>query len=204
MKLPYRILMKGNKFYPQRFEQNFGSERNGPKVYDTEAGARKYIKKQAEYAVRISKEYNTKYGKDRTEYDQYESSWLQDIDSAELVVEDEVIVTHVAPVKSYVQNVMKYIVLKTEDSDGNYHELPIMFPYVLVHKEMKECTWRALCESDHRMVEVLGAGFCTTENNKVKCYGESESLGIKSRGEQDQSAFARCQRSESSTIFERK
>lgn len=204
MKLPYSILVKGGKFYPQRMGQYFGSVRSGPKVYNTEEGARKFLKKQAEYAVKISYEFRTKYGADRTEYDPFEKAWVRDIDQAELVIAEEEIVTEVAPVKSYSSNVMKYIVLKTEDSNGKFHELPIMFPYVLVHKEMKECTWRALCESEHRMVEVLGAGFCTTENNQVKCYGESESLGIKSRGVQDQQAFARCQRSETSTIFERK
>ena len=203
MELPYRILQKGDKFYPQIFNNNFGSERTGPKSFPKEEMARKYMQKQARYRLKLSWEHRQKYATDRTEYDQYEQQWLNDIDKAPLIVEE----VAPEPVKERVihtASVMKYIVIRSEDVRGNLHELPVMFPYVLIHREMKECVWRALMESDHRFIECIGAGFCTIQNNRIKCYGESESLGVKSRGKTDEQAFDRCERSETSTLVNRK
>lgn len=103
---------------------------------------------------------------------------------------------------------MKYVVLKSEDEHGHIHELPIMFPYVLIHKEMKECGWRALMQSEHRFIECVGAGFCNLDKGSkgeliVRCHGESESLGIKSRGALDEAAFSRCERGLTYTVTER-
>jgi hypothetical protein len=203
MELPYRILQKGDKFYPQIFKNNFGSERSGPKSFPNEETARKFMAKQARYRLKLSWEHRQKYATDRTEYDKYEQEWLNNIDKAPLVVEEpEPVVVKERVI--HTASVMKYIVIRSEDQRGHLHELPIMFPYVLIHKEMKECTWRALMESDHRFIECIGAGFCTIQNNRIKCYGESESLGIKSRGKIDEQAFDRCERSETSTLVNRK
>lgn len=202
--MPYRILAKDDKFYPQLFKVNFGTERKGPVRYDTEEGARKFLKKQADHRVLISAQYFKKHGKPHNAVVEHEKTWAENIHTAPLVVEESAPVVE-EPKKPYRYNPMqmKYIVIKSEDRNGRVHELPVMFPYVLVHKEMKECVWRALMESDHRFIEVVGAGFCTVENNVVKCYGESESLGISSRGKLDTQAFDRCERSETSTIVEK-
>lgn len=208
LEMPYRILAKDGKFFPQRFKQMFGSKRHGATRYDTEAGARKHIKQQAAYRVLGSEQYFKKHGVAPHGFMEHEKKWLENIDSAPLVVEESQPepVVETKPEKKFRFNPleMKYIVVKSEDRNGRIHELPVMFAYALVHREMKECVWRALIESEHRFIEVVGAGFCTVENNAVKCYGESESLGIGSRGKLDTQAFDRCERSETSTIVEKR
>lgn len=215
LEMPYRILAKDDKFFPQRFKQMFGSKRHGATRYDTEADARKFILKQATNLVRASEQYLKKHGVVPHGFTEHEKKWLENIDSAPLVVEEspnwlqEKEDARIEEDRKHYQKFrftpmqMKYIVVKSEDRNGRIHELPVMFPYVLVHREMKECVWRALMESEHRFIEVVGAGFCTVENNAVKCYGESESLGISSRGTLDTQAFDRCERSETSSIVER-
>lgn len=217
LEMPYRILAKDGKFFPQRFKQMFGSKRHGATRYDTEADARKFIKKQATNRVLASEQFLKKNGAPPPHgFMELEKKWLENIDSAPLVVEEspnwlqEKEDTRIEEDRKHSQKFrfnpmqMKYIVVKSEDRCGNIHELPVMFAYALVHREMKECVWRALMESEHRFIEVVGAGFCTVENNAVKCYGESESLGIGSRGKLDTQAFDRCERSETSTIVEKR
>lgn len=207
LEMPYRILVKDGKFFPQRFKQMFVRKRHGATRYDTEAGARKHIRQRAAYSVLGSKQYLKKHGVAPHGFMEHEKRWLENIDKAPLVVEEvqpETVEAKPEKKSRYNPMQMKYIVVKSEDRYGNIHELPVMFPYVLVHREMKECAWRALIESEHRFIEVVGAGFCTVENNAVKCYGESESLGISSRGKLDTQAFDRCERSETSTIVEKR
>lgn len=204
--MPYRVLAKDDKFFPQLFKNFFGNKRHGSARYDTEEDARKFLRKQAANRVMASEQYLKKHGTLPPHgYTEHEKRWLAEIDTAPLVVEESKPEPVVEEPKKFRFNLMqmKYIVIKSEDRNGRVHELPVMFPYVLVHKEMKECVWRALMESDHRFIEVVGAGFCTVENNVVKCYGESESLGISSRGKLDTQAFDRCERSETSTIVEK-
>lgn len=206
--LPYRILLKDSQYYPQLNETNFGTGARGARAYATEDGARKFLRKQATNRLRLSLEYFKKYGKQSLNAHPDEQAWLNNIDTAELiVVPDEI----VEPVKHRHMHemVMKYVVLKSEDEQGNIHELPIMFPYVLIHKEMKECGWRALMKSEHSFIECVGAGFCSFTvlgdgSSHVTCYGESESLGIQSRYELDNLAFARNARNQFSTITERR
>jgi hypothetical protein len=62
----------------------------------------------------------------------------------------------------------KYVIVKYDGA-----ECPIVFSSLMHHTHM---TARENC---------VGAGFCHVENDLYKCYGESTSLGIKSRGEQD-------------------
>lgn len=203
--MPYRILLKDGKYFPQLFNNYFRSKRLDQTRYDTEEDARKFLKKQATNRVVVSAQYLKKHGVAPSHgYMEHEKRWLENIDKAEVIA----VVEESKPVeepKKYRYNPMqmKYIVVKSEDAHGRIHELPVMFPYVLVHKEMKECVWRSLMEAEHRFIEVVGAGFCTVENNFVNCYGESESLGIRSRGKLDTQAFDRCERSETSTIVEK-
>lgn len=67
---------------------------------------------------------------------------------------------------------MKYIVLKTGGA-----EMMIVFPEVLVHKEVAGAMSGLVKDA-----EVVGAGFVNPEGD---CFGRSDSLGIKSRGKTD-------------------
>ena len=64
----------------------------------------------------------------------------------------------------------KYIIIGRD-------EMPIVFPEVLKHSDVA------------RMMggeqNVTGAGFCHIIDDKYVCYGESTSLNVKSRGQQD-------------------
>lgn len=67
---------------------------------------------------------------------------------------------------------MKYVVLQTPDG-----ETPVIFPEDMYHDQIEEAL-------GHQ--EVIAAGLVDLKDGKVRCYGESFSLGIKSRGEDDQ------------------
>lgn len=78
----------------------------------------------------------------------------------------------------------KYIIL----SDGR-HEYPVIFSNLLIHKEVAEGCRRG-CGRRSEWLEVVGAGFFylmpddrATLGCSVEAFGESESLGIKSRPE---------------------
>ncbi len=66
---------------------------------------------------------------------------------------------------------MKYLILRTQDG-----ETPIIFPEFMYHDQVEEAL-------DHE--EVIAAGFIKIESGKLQCYGESSSLGIASRSEDD-------------------
>lgn len=68
---------------------------------------------------------------------------------------------------------MKYIVISSP-----HGELPIIFPDVIVSREMLERMARKTAVS---------GGFIDFSGNGVKCYGESTSLGVTSRRERDAS-----------------
>lgn len=95
---------------------------------------------------------------------------------------------------------MKYIVVGAHDfrTGKDQYEFPIMFPHNIVHKDMADITTYATGDGgDFRVNKVLGAGFCSVGvdakgNATVNCWGESESLEIKSRGKADEAAFMRC------------
>lgn len=92
---------------------------------------------------------------------------------------------------------MKYVVLQVTDhaaragEDDMVRELPIIFPEALVHKDMADAVGRVLRRErpDGRMREVVpvAGGFIHSMNvgSKGGCNGKSESLGLASRGEQD-------------------
>lgn len=71
----------------------------------------------------------------------------------------------------------KYIV----DEDGNY-----MIFSNTIHHNTAQCA-----SSRHARVPCVGAGFIGIGPNGVACWGYSESLGIKSRGDLDAEVIAR-------------
>ncbi len=102
---------------------------------------------------------------------------------------------------------MKYIVVKANDyrTGKELSEFPIMFPANIVHKDMYDASRYGVAEGgDYRVSECVGAGFCNLDKDSsgemiVNCFGESESLGVKSRYEKDNAAFKRCHTAMSST-----
>ena len=206
---PYGIVQKGKEFFPQFEGKDIPSQtKEGPKKFGNLEGVKKYLRKILSYRVKLSTEHFRKYNVPLNGMNPHEHDWLSSVDS----MVPQVVAYDPVPVKKEVvpqrtAMLMKYIVVQSEDEHGNIHELPIMFPYSLVHKAMKECTWRSLIESDHRFISCVGAGFCSLGTDKlgglIVCFGESESLGIESRGELDTAAFARCARGESYTVVEK-
>jgi len=62
----------------------------------------------------------------------------------------------------------KYIVIKTE-----YNEMPVLFPFIVKHNSLVASN------------RIVSAGFWKLEDGKFICYGESNSLQLKSRPEID-------------------
>lgn len=82
---------------------------------------------------------------------------------------------------------MKYIVVEVTQA-GIVRELPFIFPEAFVHKSMFGYVQREyLFEHQADSVRCVGAGFINSVGVAPAggCYGESESLGVKSRGELD-------------------
>lgn len=70
----------------------------------------------------------------------------------------------------------KYII--TEDN------VPVIFSELAPsHAEVARALFPGL--------KIIGAGFCYIQDNQYVCYGESISLGVKSRGEQDSKVLNR-------------
>lgn len=75
---------------------------------------------------------------------------------------------------------MKYIVLEQIIGDGLKREIPIIFPNALTHAIVAEC----MMKSEELVGAVpIAAGFLDIDTEN--CYGESESLKLQSRGQQD-------------------
>ena len=66
---------------------------------------------------------------------------------------------------------MKYLILQTQDG-----ETPVIFPEFMYHDQLEEAL-----EHDG----VIAAGFIKLDKGKLVCFGESSSLGIESRKEDD-------------------
>ena len=201
MDLPYRIIKKDSKFFPQLME-NYFARKGTPQVYNDEAGARKFLKKQAANRLLLAEQQMKKHGVYATEFCQYAQQWFDEIDNAPIV---EIPDTVVAPVVKERRvhtfgTVVKYIVAEGTDERGNVHELPILFPYILVHADMADTVRMAAREADLWKFEIVGAGFVSYSNGEPNFHGESESLGIKSRGIKDRDAFNRCEKNTTSTL----
>jgi len=84
---------------------------------------------------------------------------------------------------------VKYIVLKLTvqiaGQDDLVREMPIIFPDALAHKDMAEAVLSLRAYPGMALAEVVSAGFLSCVNLHPRCHGESESLKIKSRFEQD-------------------
>lgn len=82
---------------------------------------------------------------------------------------------------------MKYIVVEVTQV-GIVRELPFIFPEAFVHKSMFEYVQQEyLSKYRADSVRCVGAGFINSVGLAPAggCHGESESLGVKSRGELD-------------------
>jgi len=70
---------------------------------------------------------------------------------------------------------MKYVVVEV----APFLEAAVVFPDVIEHKN---------AVSLDALVHVRGAGFCGVSQGQVGCWGESNSLGVKSRKGLDEDA----------------
>lgn len=79
---------------------------------------------------------------------------------------------------------MKYIMVEFDHEHAGRQITPILFPEAIVHKDMLESMQRRPYRAD-----LISAGFVDiyVEDGRqiVSCYGESESIGCKSRGADD-------------------
>lgn len=82
---------------------------------------------------------------------------------------------------------MKYIVISVKFG-GMERELPFIFPDAIVHAQMFQyMSHQMTMRHDANSVTCVAAGFLSSVGvgTAGQCHGESESLGIKSRGEED-------------------
>lgn len=74
---------------------------------------------------------------------------------------------------------MKYIILDAPYRDGLRCRVPIVFSEYLIHAEVASAIQRC---TDMRLSKPVSAGFCSQDVacfDGWKCYGKSESLGVK-------------------------
>lgn len=76
---------------------------------------------------------------------------------------------------------MKYIVLKIKD-----REWPIIFPDMMVHSDVAESMQLHVIRFHDERSRVVAAGSISFFGGNVLCSGESETLGIESRGSEDE------------------
>jgi len=82
---------------------------------------------------------------------------------------------------------MKFIVFRVAPPGRTAFEVPIIFPKVMVHKDVFVHT-RQLFWRDGSETTIVSAGFYQTSTGR--CYGESETLKVKARGHEDESLIA--------------
>lgn len=87
---------------------------------------------------------------------------------------------------------MKYIMVEARLCKRNADDMtvliPVTFSKVLVHRDMFEAVYHNLARDDDRDfgdIKCVGAGFVDSALGGYRCHGESESLGIASRGDLD-------------------
>lgn len=81
---------------------------------------------------------------------------------------------------------MKYIVMKINNG-GIAREWPIVFPDMMVHKQVAETIQWHLMRHHNMECRVVSAGSFSCFGDEVRCFGESETLSLESRGEVDES-----------------
>uniref|UniRef100_A0AB39CDV4 Uncharacterized protein n=1 Tax=Pseudomonas phage HRDY3 TaxID=3236930 RepID=A0AB39CDV4_9VIRU len=87
----------------------------------------------------------------------------------------------------------KYIVFGATNKNGEEFEIPVLFPKYLTHADMCEASKMVMFRDDYSDLTpgpAISAGFCCVGQKGIECFGESESLKKKSRGEQDSKLFA--------------
>lgn len=85
---------------------------------------------------------------------------------------------------------MKYIVLSAA-TDGLSVEVPCVFPVMLSHDVMADHLRHAVAHDlKWEVGEVVGAGFLSPMN--MRCHGESDTLGVASRGREDTEVILMC------------
>ena len=75
----------------------------------------------------------------------------------------------------------KYIMVEFLDENEREHQMPILFPQVVIHEDM----WKAVARGLHGALRPLSAGFVEQRGDRLVCYGRSESLRLDSRPEAD-------------------
>lgn len=86
----------------------------------------------------------------------------------------------------------KYVVFSATDKHGNEYEVPVMFPTALTHAKMCDMSKMVMLREDYCELSpgpAISAGFCSLGLYKIECFGESESMGLKSRGQRDTDLF---------------
>lgn len=83
-------------------------------------------------------------------------------------------------------NQLKYVVMKTDEGQ----EFPIIFGDLVTHKGMADHVAHLYARErdkagDYGEAEPVSAGFLQVHGEGFACFGESESLHIKSRGHVD-------------------
>lgn len=80
---------------------------------------------------------------------------------------------------------MKYVVLEVTSKEVT-REIPIIFPESLVHLEVATVVAVLLNDNGKKDVRPVSAGFISCIDFKdINCHGESTSLGLKSRRDED-------------------
>ena len=88
---------------------------------------------------------------------------------------------------------MKYVVMHVMNKAGLDLEIPFIFPDIIVHLYMATIC-KPLLEEHFKEADitVVSAGFCSSTAFEDECYGQSESLGVKSRPERDSHLIKMC------------
>lgn len=79
----------------------------------------------------------------------------------------------------------KYVVIEAE-TRGVKHQLAVIFPDLIWHSDAFNNFRFSLTKQSWTNVIAISAGFCQIHNEGISCYGESESLNLKSRLEVDE------------------
>ena len=90
---------------------------------------------------------------------------------------------------------LKYIILELKCEGFQFQAYPFLFSGEVTHSNMAEYAQHALIEEfnrpfDSKELSVVSAGFY--DLHQQKCHGKSESLGLESRGHEDDSVICRC------------
>jgi hypothetical protein len=89
---------------------------------------------------------------------------------------------------------MKYVVIEVIMRSGVEMEIPIIFPDLLVHSEVADMLQLKLSQQfKDADIKPISAGFLSSLSiDSGCCHGESESLGLKSRGMKDSALVTGC------------